>query len=49
MFKMKYLINRMYYNMLSQQVRLFDGRGVCFIFKVKGSNFMSGVMCGQQW
>jgi len=26
----------------------FDGKGVCSIPKVKGSNFMGGVVCGQQ-
>jgi len=30
MFKMKYLINRMQCNTLSQQVWWFDGKGVCF-------------------
>jgi hypothetical protein len=32
-FKVKYLINRMHCNILSQQVGWFDGRGVCFHFK----------------
>ncbi len=30
MFKIKYLINKMHYNMLSQQVWWFDGNGVGF-------------------
>jgi hypothetical protein len=29
MFKMKYLINRMWCNILPQQVGWFDGKGVC--------------------
>ncbi len=36
MFKMKYLINRMYYNILSQQVGWLDGNGVWFHFKGQG-------------
>jgi hypothetical protein len=36
--------------MLSQQVGWLDGKGVCFsIPKVKESNLMGGVMCGQLW
>jgi hypothetical protein len=35
---MKYLINRMHYNTLSQKVWWFDGRGVCLHLEVKGSN-----------
>jgi hypothetical protein len=27
----------------------FDGKMFASILKVKGSNFMNGVMCGQQW
>jgi hypothetical protein len=27
----------------------FDDKGVGSIPKVKGSNLMSGVVCGQQW
>jgi hypothetical protein len=30
MFKMKYLINKMQCNILSQQMCWFDGKGVCF-------------------
>jgi len=30
MFKMKYLINKMWCNILSQQVWWLDGKGVCF-------------------
>ncbi len=33
MFKMKYLINRMLCNILSQQVGWFDGKGACFHYK----------------
>jgi len=33
MFKMKYLINRVQCNTLSQQVWWLDGRGVCFHLK----------------
>ncbi len=35
MFKMKYLINRMQYNILSQQVGWFDGKMFASILKVK--------------
>jgi len=27
----------------------FGGKGVYFHSKVKGSNLMNGVVCGQQW
>jgi hypothetical protein len=43
MFKMKYSINTMQCNILSQQVGWLDGRGVCFHPKVKGSNLTIGV------
>ncbi len=46
---MKYLINKMQCNILSHQVGWLDGKGVAFIPKVKASNLMCGVMCGQQW
>jgi hypothetical protein len=42
MFKMKYLINRMQCNTLSQQMWWFDGRVVCLL-EVKGSNLANGV------
>jgi hypothetical protein len=41
---MKYLINKMQCNILSQQVGWLDGRGVCLHSKVKGSNLTS-VVC----
>jgi hypothetical protein len=46
MFKMKYFINVTYYHNKwgGSIIRVFAS-----ILKVKGSNFMSGVMCGQQW
>jgi hypothetical protein len=43
MLKMKYLINRMQCNTLSQQVWWLDGKGVVYILKVKGLNFTNGV------
>ncbi len=49
MFKMKYLINKMECNILSQHMGWLDGNGVCPNSKVKGSNFMGGVVYGQQW
>jgi hypothetical protein len=27
----------------------FDGKGVCIHSNDKGSNFMGGVVCGEQW
>jgi hypothetical protein len=33
MFRMKYLKNRMQYNILTQQMGWLDGRGVCFHFQ----------------
>ncbi len=33
----------MQFNILSQQVGWFDGRDVCLLFKVKGSNLTNGV------
>jgi len=42
MFKMKYLINIMQCNTLSQ-VWWFDGRVFASILKIKGSNFTNGV------
>ncbi len=46
---MKYLINRMECNILSQQVGWLMVRVFASNPKVKGSNFMGGVVCGQQW
>jgi len=43
MSKMKYLINRMQCNTLSQQVWRLDSRVFASILKVKGSNFTNGV------
>jgi hypothetical protein len=46
---MKYLINKMY---VTHYHNKWGGLMVgvfAFILKVKGSNFMSGVVCGQQW
>jgi hypothetical protein len=42
-FLMKYLINRMQCNILSQQMGWLNGKGVCFILKVKALNFTTGV------
>ncbi len=39
MFKMKYLINRMQCNTLSQQMWWFDGKGVYFHFGGQGIKF----------
>jgi len=36
MFKMKYLINRIKYNILSQQAGWLGGKGVCFQSKGQG-------------
>jgi hypothetical protein len=46
MFRMKYLINKIYNNILSQQGGWLDDKGVCPNPKVKGSNLMNGVLCG---
>jgi hypothetical protein len=48
MSKMKYLINKMYCNILNKWGGLMVKVYVS-IPKVKGSNLMSGVVCGQQW
>jgi hypothetical protein len=48
MFKMKYLINKMQCNILSQQVGGLMVGAFASILKVKRSNLTSGV-CGQQW
>jgi len=49
MFKMKYWINRMQYNTLSQQMWWFDDKGVCFHLKDKGIKPYKWCVCGQQW
>jgi hypothetical protein len=43
MFKMKYLINRMQCNILSQQMGWLDVRVFVSIIKIKGSNLSNGV------
>jgi glucan-binding YG repeat protein len=49
MFKMKYLINKMQCNILSQQVGWVDGGGVYFHFKSQGIKFHKWCVRGQQW
>ncbi len=49
MFKMKYLINRMYCNILSQQVGWFDGKGVYPQSKSQGIKPHGWCCVGQQW
>ncbi len=46
---MKYLINKMQCNKLSQQVWWFDGRGVCFHPRGKGIKLHKWCVYGQQW
>jgi len=46
-FKMKYLINLMQYNISSQQMCWFDGKGVCFRPKVQGIKLHKWCVCGQ--
>jgi hypothetical protein len=48
MFKMKYLIDKMQYNALLQQVCWFDGRGVCFHPKSLKIKPHKWCVCGQQ-
>jgi hypothetical protein len=48
-FKMKYFINRMNCNILSQQMTWFDGRGVCFHFKGQAIKPLKWCVRGQQW
>jgi len=43
MFKMKYLINKMQCNILSQHVWWLDGKVFASILEVKGSNLTNGV------
>jgi len=49
MFKIKYLINRMQYNTLSQQVWWLDGRGVYLYPRGQGIKFHKWCVCGPQW
>jgi hypothetical protein len=46
---MKYLINRMNVGYYHNKWRGLMVRVLVSIPKVKGSNFMGGVVCGQQW
>jgi hypothetical protein len=46
MFKMKYLINKMQCNTLSQQVWWLDGKGVCLHPKVQGIKPHKWCVCG---
>jgi len=46
---MKYLINKMLCNILSQQVEWLDGKGVYPQSKGQGIILINGVVCGQQW
>ncbi len=46
MFKMKYLINKMQCNILSQQVGWFDGRVVCLHSKGQRIKLHNLCMCG---
>ncbi len=48
MFKMKYLINKMQCNILSQQVKWFDNMGVCLHFKGQGFKPHKWCVHGQQ-
>jgi hypothetical protein len=48
MFKMKYLINKMQCNILSQQVKWFDNMGVCLHFKDQGIKPHKWCVHGQQ-
>jgi len=49
MFKMKYLINKMQCNILSQQMRWFDRKGVCFYSRNQGIKSHKWCVCSQQW
>ncbi len=44
---MKYLMNRMQSNTLSQRMWWFDGKGVCFHPKGQGSKLHKQCVCGQ--
>jgi len=46
---MKYLINIMKCNTLSQQVRRLDGTSVCLHPKGQGIKPHKWCVCGQQW
>jgi hypothetical protein len=47
MFKMKYLINKMQCNTLSQQVWWLDDKGVCFHPRSEGIKPHKWCVCGQ--
>jgi hypothetical protein len=49
MFKMKYLINRMQCNTLSQQMGWFDSKGVYFHFKGQKIKLHKWCVHGQEW
>jgi hypothetical protein len=49
MFKMKYLINRIYVTYYHNKWGGLMVKVFAFNPKVKGSNLMGGVVCGQQW
>jgi hypothetical protein len=49
MFKMKYLINKMQYNTLSQQVWWLDGKGVCLHPIGEGIQLHKWCVYGQWW
>jgi hypothetical protein len=49
MFKIKYLINKIQCNILSQQVGWLDDMGVCFHFIGQGIKFHKWCVHGQQW
>jgi hypothetical protein len=47
MFEMKYLINKMQYNTLSQQMWWFDGKGVCLHPRSQRIKLHKWCVCGQ--
>jgi hypothetical protein len=49
MFKIKYLINKMQCNILSQQVGWLDGKGGCFHSKGQGIKPHKWFVHAQQW
>jgi hypothetical protein len=49
MFKMKYLINKIQCNILSQRMGWLGGRGVCFHFKGQKIKPYKWCVHGQQW
>jgi hypothetical protein len=46
---MKYLINKMQCNILSKNVRWFNGKGVCLYLKGQGIKPDKWGVYGQQW